>query len=122
LYTLNNLTEESVIIPGQKLTIRLPGTGASPTPGEATSAAPSTAPTRTPSPSITPSETSPVSQGQSRSTTGYPSAESAPTREGGVNWARLFIRYDPVLGIIILFMASGVTLIVIGKLLRKPGK
>jgi len=122
LYTINNLTAQSVIIPGQKLTIRLPGTGLTETPTEYPTPSPTFRPTVTRIPTSTPPDAGLGNPSLKSSPAAQTTAESVTPQDGGNNWRRLFVQSDPLLGIIILFMASGILLILVGRLMGKKSK
>jgi LysM repeat protein len=119
LYTLNNLTEQSVIIPGQNLTIRLPGTGPTDTPVESPTATQTLRSTSTSRPTHTPPGVAATSAAQLSLSATQTQVASAQTGDGTASGRGLFTRFDPMLGTIALFMLSGIVLIVVGRLLGK---
>jgi LysM repeat protein len=109
LYTMNNLTEQSVIMPGQKLTVRLPGSNPTATPTESLTPTPNQRPSSTPRPTKTSLSTL-TSNSTLTSSTG-----SVTLNNGTESRISTFLKDNSLLGVILLFLVLGALLIVIGR-------
>jgi len=111
LYTINNIKEGDVLMAGQTITVRLPGSG--PTETETPAPTSTRKPTSTKPPTPTPPEATPDA-----SLTSTATALQLPYEEKS-GWGRILLHYDPILTVIAVFMALGIALIIMGYIMGK---